>query len=71
MSLIVLIFSGYAIYVFDIKPGTGQHVYSKVESGHSRLTARFDAALTEPVTAIVYGIFPAEFKIDKTRAVQA
>ena len=60
---------GYAIYTFTIKPVTGEELYSDIKKGHTRLTARFDKALTESVTAIVYGVFPSEFRIDHTRNV--
>ena len=60
---------GNAIYVFDIKPGTNKEVLSAVGKGHTRLSARFDVALTEPITAIVYGLFPSEFRIDQARNV--
>lgn len=60
---------GYALYLFDIKPGTNKHLYSKTLKGHSRLSGRFDKALDEPLVAIVYGKFPAEFSIDQSRLV--
>ena len=60
---------GYAIYVFDIKPGTNKEVLSAIGKGQTRLSARFDSALSEPITAIVYGRFPSELKIDQARNV--
>ena len=60
---------GYAIYVFDIKPGTGGSLFSKIHKGHTRLSARFARGLQEPINVIAYGIFPSEFRIDQTRNV--
>ena len=60
---------GYAIYVFDLKPGVDEKLFSTVQQGHTRLSARFERELPEPVTAIVYGVFPSEFKIDHVRNV--
>lgn len=62
-------FLGYAVYVFDIQSTSGENVFGKLEKGRSKLSARFGTALPEAVTAIVYGKFPSEFKIDKSRAV--
>ena len=58
---------GYAIYVFDIKPGTDGKLFSKIKRGHTRLSARFGSGLLAPVNVITYGIFPSEFRIDQTR----
>ena len=60
---------GYAIYVFDLKPGVEDNLFSTLQSGHTRLTARFERELPEPVTLIAYGVFPSEFKIDQVRNV--
>ena len=57
------------IHVFNIRPGADENIFGKLDEGHSRLTARFDKELPEPVTAIVYGLFPSRFMIDKSRAV--
>lgn len=60
---------GYAIYVFDLKPGVEDKLFSTAQAGHTRLSARFEKPLPEPVTVIAYGVFPSEFKIDQTRNV--
>ena len=60
---------GYNLYVFDIKPGTNKHLFSKVINGHTRLSGRFETALAEPVVAVVYGTFPDKFAIDQSRLV--
>ena len=58
---------GYAIYVYDLKPGTEGKLYSKPNRGHTRLSVRFSKGLEAPVNCIAYGIFPNEFKIDQAR----
>ena len=60
---------GYAIYVFDVKPGTSENLFSTPQKGHTRLSVRFERELQEPVTAIVYGTFPNQFHIDHARNV--
>lgn len=60
---------GYAIYTFDLKPGVDGRLFSTTETGHTRLNARFERELAEPVTVLAYGVFPSEFKIDQTRNV--
>ena len=60
---------GYALYVFDVKPGTDKHLFSSVVKGHTRLSGRFDKALEEPIVAVVYGSFPDSFEIDQSRLV--
>ena len=60
---------GYAIYVFDVKPGVDDSLFSIPQKGQTRLNARFAQELLEPVTVIAYGMFPSEFKIDHTRNV--
>ena len=60
---------GYAIYIFDLKSGINQNLFSINKKGHTRLTARFERELPEPVTAIAYGIFPSQFQIDHARNV--
>ena len=60
---------GYCIYVFDVKAGIDDNLFSQLQSGHTRLNARFDKELPEPVTVIAYGIFPSDFKIDQVRNV--
>ena len=60
---------GYAIYVFDLKPGTTDKLFSVPEKGHTRLSARFKQELSEPITIIAYGVFPSSFKIDHSGTV--
>lgn len=60
---------GYTLYVYDIKPGTNKHLFSKPISGHTRLSGRFDTALEEPIVAVVYGSFPDKFAIDQSRLI--
>ena len=60
---------GYSLFVFDVRAETEEDLFSTIATGHTRLSARFASPLTEPVTVIVYGIFPAEIKIDQTRNV--
>ena len=60
---------GYCLYVFDVRSETNKDLFSSIQSGHTRLSARFASPLSDPVTLIVYGVFPAEFKIDQTRNV--
>ena len=60
---------GYALYVFNLKPGVDDKLFSSLQSGHTRLNARFAQELPEPVTVIAYGIFPSNFKIDHARNV--
>lgn len=61
--------NGYSFFVFSVRDSTGEDVFSRVSKGHTRLSARFAAGVPEPVTVIVYGIFPDEFKIDHARNV--
>lgn len=58
---------GYAVYVYDIKPGTDRELFSPLSRGHTRLSARFDLPTSEPIICIVYGLFPSSFKIDEAR----
>lgn len=60
---------GYAIYVFDLQSGIEDNLFCPQHSGHTRLNARFEEELSEPVTVIAYGVFPSEFKIDQVRNV--
>ena len=60
---------GYALYCFDLKSGTGDHLFSTPETGHTRLTASFGQGLPHPVTLIAYAIHPSSFKIDHARNV--
>ena len=60
---------GYAIYVFDVKPGIKGSLFSASQSGQTRLNARFARELPEPVTIIAYGMFADNFKIDHARNV--
>lgn len=60
---------GYAIYVFDLKPGASTTLFTEPQTGHTRINARFARALPEPVTIIAYGVFPDKFTIDHTRSV--
>ncbi len=60
---------GYCIYAFDLSC-THTDMFSNVErKGHTRLNIQFGEELTETVTAIVYGQFPALLKIDHARNV--
>lgn len=58
---------GYSAYVFNIKPGTDHDLFSPLMKGRTRLTAKFDKPAAEPLICIVYGIFPAQFKVDEAR----
>ena len=60
---------GYCLYTFNVKPNTTRELYSDVITGHTRLSARFDSALAEPVVVVCYGVFPGHFNIDETRRV--
>ena len=60
---------GYALFVFDIKPGTSEELFSSVRRGRTRLSVRFGSGLSEPAIAIVYALFPDEFRIDQSRNV--
>ena len=60
---------GYVIYVFDVKPGVDENIFCPQQQGHTRINARFENQLSEPVTVIAYGIFPSEFKIHHVRNV--
>ena len=60
---------GYCLYTFNIKPNTSKELFSDVIAGNTRITGRFDSALTEPVVVVLYGIFPGHFNIDETRRV--
>lgn len=61
--------SGYCVYCMDLCPGVDGKLFSTLKTGHTRLNARFAQELPEPVTVIVYGAFPSQFKIDQTRNV--
>ena len=61
--------SGYAIYCFNIDSNWIKGLIPQKKSGHSRISLRFGTALTAPVTLILYGVFPDQFKIDKVRAI--
>ena len=60
---------GYAIWVFNIQPGTNQQMYGQLLRGNAQLHVKFDSPLSEPVTAILYAQFPAELKIENPRNV--
>ena len=60
---------GYSCWVFNAIAGTDEEMFSRLKKAHTRLSARFDNELPEPVTAIIYGLFPAEFQIDHARNV--
>ena len=61
--------SGYCLFNFDVCAETNKDLFSAIRSGHTRLSARFATPLSDPVTLIAYGVFPAEIHIDQTRNV--
>ena len=60
---------GYCIYVFKIRGSSCGEVFPKSSGGHTRVNVRFEKALTESVTAVLYAIFPGEVCIDNARNV--
>ena len=59
--------NGYAIYAFDISGGFGNQTLSLIKSAVLRLESRFKEALSENITAVVYGKFNDVFQIDSAR----
>ena len=57
---------GYAIYTFEVDR---DKAFPIVRKGHTRLVLKLGEALTEPVTLLVYGRFPAMMEIDSARNV--
>ena len=60
---------GYCIYAFDLNCTHTDYFTHPSRKGHTRLNIQFDRELSETVTAIVYGQFPALMKIDHARNV--
>ena len=60
---------GYCNYVFDLEKSKDQTYSNPLRRGQTRLTVKFSNALTEPVTALVYGSFEALMKVDESRNV--
>ena len=60
---------GYCIYAFDLNCTHTDYFTNPSRKGHTRLNIQFDRELSETVTAIVYGQFPALMKIDHARNV--
>lgn len=58
---------GYCLYVFDVKGKQEKQFMNLLHKGHTRLSIRFDEALKESVTAVVYSHFPAILQIDEAR----
>ena len=54
-----------AFFVFDLLPGD----QPALDKGNMRIEGTFDKALTENITVIVYGKFPAMMEITEARAV--
>ena len=60
---------GYTLYVFDLEKSKDKVFTNPLKRGQTRLTVKFSAALSHPVTALLYGSFDALMKIDESRNV--
>ncbi len=61
---------GYSLFVFDIDARGGDLSHAYLQRGSTRLELRFNSALPEAITVIVYGTFPATLQIDQARNVR-
>ena len=59
--------NGYTLMCFDISGGYSRDTLSIIKPATLRIEARFKDALTEPLTAVVYGRFNDVFQIDSVR----
>ena len=67
--------NGYAIFMFDMEPeikadkNDEDEFWPASRKGSMRIEMKFDKALSETISIIVYGTFPKTIKIDHTRAI--
>ena len=63
---------GYTLLGFDVDPTSSPDFrYIGIhKQGHTKLDIKFKSALTEPVTVILYAIFPEVLEIDQARNVK-
>ena len=61
--------NGYSMYLFNLETSKDSLYSNPLKRGQTRLTVKFKKALTEPVTALVYGSFEALMKVDQARNV--
>ena len=59
--------SGYSVFLFDVSGRRGKECLDLVKTGSTRLSIRFDKALQETVTCLVYSSFPNMIQIDEAR----
>lgn len=60
---------GYALFCFQLFNKQSRDFIDLPRKGHTSLSMRFKTPVHEPVTVLVYGHFPANLQIDKTRNV--
>ena len=61
--------NGQLLFAFDLRPEATSDCFTQPRSGNIRLSLRFDNALTQVVTLIVYAEFENTISIDKNRSV--
>ena len=60
---------GYCLYYFDLNKDTPITQTSVIKKGHTSLEMRFDSAIPENCTVILYALFPGIVEIDSSRNV--
>ena len=62
---------GFALYSFDLTPSLldADHLFELVKSGALRMELKFEAALAESVTVVVWAEMDSMIEIDKARQV--
>ena len=58
---------GYCTYLFDLATTHDDDVINLSKRSHTRLSIQFEKALPEPVSIILYGVFPATMQITHER----